>query len=166
MRVKVQRTIETRVIWHDEMFNIIVIKFLCNVLELMLNFTTNKVENMLQMRSRKEYATRVIRAISRLDVPTASDPIIQSKLKQLAGSVYTDGKAMYLPTTAAVNVLQQSATAASTVVSLISQVGVLFAVLRAQPDGVALSAFTAVRYLFPLLYSRGSMGVANRRKSV
>ena len=128
----------------------------------MLRFTTEKVEKRLKMRSRRAYIARVVRAISRLDVPTASDPVVQSQLAQLAGSAYTTGDSSYFPSaTAAVEVLSQSTTVLSTIVSLVSQVFVLFTVLRDQPDGVLLAATTAAQYAFALLFTDDFVGTLN-----
>ncbi|VDC06143.1 unnamed protein product [Peniophora sp. CBMAI 1063] len=100
------------------------------------------------------YTARIVRAISRLDVPTAADPIVQFKLAQLAGPVYSSGSTTYIPSaSSAVLILSKSAEMASTIIDLSSQLGVMFAVLRAQPDGAALAAMTALRYAFSLVNS-------------
>ncbi|VDC06145.1 unnamed protein product [Peniophora sp. CBMAI 1063] len=160
---QVQITIETREFLQEELFNTIYMKFACSVLELILKSVAEKAESMLQLRTRRVYTARTIRAMSRLDIPTASDPIVQSKLAQLGGSAFTSGTSTHFTSaTAAVDVLSQSMAIVSTVINLSSQVGVLFVVLRDQPDGAALAATTAVRYGLSLLYSDSFFGIAKR----
>ena len=150
----------------EELFRIIAIKFVCSVADLVLKFVMERAEEMLQMRTRRAYNARIVKAVSRLDVPTASDPIVQSKLTQLGGSAFTSGtSAQFNSETAAVDVLSHSTSIVSNVVSLASQAGVLYAVLRSQRDGAALAATTAGQYLFSLLYSHSFFSVAGTSMS-
>ena len=105
--------------------------FLASLVTRILRYAKQRVATPLQARIKLHYSVHIFSALSRLDVPTFDDPVVQSQLdaaipKQASQSV------PWAALSAATHVV-------ATVVQLVSQLSVLIAVLRNQPDGPLLA---------------------------
>ena len=88
----------------------------------------------LENRIRAHYSGHTFEAYARLDVPTFNDPVIQRQLDNVAGG----------RTSVAWESLQMLMELMSTIVLLVSEISVLFAVLREQKDGVGIAVVSCL----------------------
>lgn len=103
-----------------------------------VNHVKSRSSTILDQRIKLYYASHIFEAYSRLDLPTFEDPLVQRQLETAAGG----------RTTVAWNTVQVIANIASSVILLISQLSVLYGLLKDQRDGLMIAV---VSFISPVL---------------
>lgn len=110
--------------------------FLCSVATPVLHsLYSSRVVYPLNLKIKAHYSVHIYHAMARLDVPTFDDPAVQRQIQQ------SIPHASQSTAFAAIGVLLETASAA---LQLISQLSVLAAVLRGQPDGPLLASLCCI----------------------
>ncbi|KAE9391323.1 P-loop containing nucleoside triphosphate hydrolase protein [Gymnopus androsaceus JB14] len=103
----------------------------CSIIELLLNHVSTLVSRPLNTRIKQHYTIRMFAVLARLDVPTFDDPLVQRQLEQA------------FPTSSRHSVVWRTVVSSihmgSTAVMVVSQLSVLFNVLKNQQDGPLLA---------------------------
>ena len=102
----------------------------CKLVERLLEYARLRVSQPLQARLNKHYAIHMFEARARLDVPTFDDPAIQ---RQIDSASSVNGQGVAWGTITMVSGL------VTTVLKVVTQVGVLAEVLKDQRDGLLLA---------------------------
>lgn len=127
----VQTAVDTRSVDPHALTIAVAGAFLASLATRLLRYLKQRVSTPLHARIKLHYSVHIFSALVRLDVPTFDDPIVQSQLdaavpKQASPSV------PWAALSAVTHVV-------ATVIQLASQLSVLIAVLRDQPDGPLLA---------------------------
>lgn len=127
----VQTAVDTRSVDPHALTTAVAGAFLASLATRLLRYAKQRVATPLHARIKLHYSVHIFSALARLDVPTFDDPVVQSQLdaavpKQASPSV---------PWAA----LSATTHVVATVIQLASQLSVLIAVLRNQPDGPLLA---------------------------
>ena len=107
----------------------------CKFVERLLEYARLRVSQPLQARLNKHYAMHLFEARARLDVPTFDDPAIQ---RQIDSAASVNGQGVAWGTITMVSGL------ATTLLKVVTQVGVLAGVLKGQRDGILLAVLCMV----------------------
>lgn len=103
-----------------------------------VNYIKSRSSTILEQRIKTHYAGHIFDAYARLDLATIEDPLVLRQLETAAGG----------RTTVAWSTVQVIANSVSNVVLLVSQISVLYGVLKDQRDG-RMIAFVSI--ISPLL---------------
>ncbi|KIK60401.1 hypothetical protein GYMLUDRAFT_225945 [Collybiopsis luxurians FD-317 M1] len=134
-----QRTVNKRLLLHVAFGRIA-----SSIVEFALERFVARISRPLNSLIKQFYDVNLFRVLARMDVPTFDDPIIQRQLEEDSPSD-PRGSIVWRTVTSAVHI-------ASTTTTLISELFVLYSVLKNQQDGLLL-AFSS--FLHPLLESAG-----------
>ncbi|KAI0726052.1 P-loop containing nucleoside triphosphate hydrolase protein [Fomitopsis betulina] len=129
----VQMAIDTRTVDTDFLVRISVGRMACAVLGRLLNHAKTTISYPLSKRLKQHYTTHLFYARARLDLPTFEDPAVQ---RQLEAASHSSGSGVAWDT------FFMTTSTVSTAVRIISEVSMLAAVLRDQPDGTLLATIT------------------------
>lgn len=125
--------IDTRTVDTDFLVRISVGRMACAVLGRLLNHAKTTISYPLSKRLKQHYTTHLFYARARLDLPTFEDPAVQ---RQLEAASHSSGSGVAWDT------FFMTTSTVSTAVRIISEVSMLAAVLRDQPDGTLLATIT------------------------
>ena len=104
----------------------------CSIARRLLSHALASLRGPLARRLRAQYSLHLFRARARLDLPTFEDPLVQRQLEEASS---TSGSIAY-------DTLVMGAGIVSTLVQVVSQVGVLAQVLGGQRDGWLLAGLS------------------------
>lgn len=106
----------------------------CAVLGRLLNHAKTTISYPLSKRLRQYYSVHLFYARARLDLPTFEDPAVQRQLEEASQSFSRSGVAW--------DTFSMVISAVSTAVHITSEVSMLAAVLKGQPDGTLLATIS------------------------
>ncbi|TFK47933.1 P-loop containing nucleoside triphosphate hydrolase protein [Heliocybe sulcata] len=138
----VQVAVDTRTVDKQLLFRIAGGRIACALAERVFRHLQNIVATPLQARVKRFYALHIFHALARLDLPTYEDTSVQ---RQIEASYSRSGNGP------AWDVIRTSAGLASIVMQIVSQLTVLIAVLREQPEGALLTTIALVQTTFEYL---------------
>ncbi|KAL0949113.1 hypothetical protein HGRIS_009200 [Hohenbuehelia grisea] len=134
--VIVEKAVEHRSVDQSILFKIAAGRFTCSCLKRIFVHIKRRLSVPLNQRIKQHYSAHIFSAMARLDVPTFDDPLIQ---RQLEAALPANSRSSI-----AWDTMQMTSRLVSTVVQLLSQLGVLVGVLREQQDGVLLALLSFV----------------------
>ena len=106
----------------------------CAVLGRLLNHAKTTISYPLSKRLKQHYTVHLFYARARLDLPTFEDPAVQRQLEAASQSFSRSGLAW--------DTFSMVVSAVSTAIHITSEVSMLAAVLRDQPDGTLLATIS------------------------
>lgn len=106
----------------------------CAVLGRLLNHAKTTISYPLSKRLKQYYTVHLFHARARLDLPTFEDPAVQRQLEEASQSFSGSGVAW--------DTFSMVISAVSTAVHITSEVSMLAAVLKDQPDSTLLAAIS------------------------
>ncbi|EJF56118.1 P-loop containing nucleoside triphosphate hydrolase protein [Dichomitus squalens LYAD-421 SS1] len=124
-----QTAIDTRTVDASLLFHICVGRVACSIARRLLNHALPSLRGPLARRLRARYSIHLFHARARLDLPTFEDPLVQRQLEEASS---TSGSIAY-------DTLVMGTGIVSTLLQVVSQVGVLAQVLGGQRDGWLLA---------------------------
>lgn len=116
----------------------------------LLSHAKMRVEYPIQMRLKQFYSVHLFNARARLDVPTFDDEAIQ---RQLDTTNLRHGQSVAWTT------LSMLFSLASALIRLVSQVSIVWQVLRNQPDGPLLAALSLIQSLSDVIQWQASVNI-------
>ncbi|KAF9072247.1 P-loop containing nucleoside triphosphate hydrolase protein [Rhodocollybia butyracea] len=123
--------VENRTVDKQLLFQVAASRVACSLADLVLRHFSNLISRPLNTRIKQYYTIHMFGVLARLDVPTYDDPLIQRQLEQA------------FPTNSRQSIVWRTVVGTihigSTAVMLISQLSVLFRVLKDQQDGPLLA---------------------------
>lgn len=130
---KVESAVETRTVDRQLLMRVATARITIAFVRRIVNHVKSRCSMLLDQRIKAHYSGHIFEAYARLDVPTFDDPMVQRQLETAAGG----------RSTVAWNTVQVITNSVSTVISLVSQLSVLYGVLEGQRDGrmIALVSF-------------------------
>ena len=134
-RKQVESAVETRTVDKELLMRVATARIAIAIVKRIVNHVKSRSSTVLDQRIKAHYAGHIFEAYARLDLPTFEDPLVQRQLETAAGG----------RTTVAWNTVQVIANTISTVILLVSQLSVLYGVLKGQRDGklIALVSFVS-----------------------
>lgn len=123
--------VEHRSVDKQLLFRVASSRVACSILELLLNHLSTLVSRPLNTRIKQHYTIRMFAVLARLDVPTFDDPLVQRQLEQ----AFPPSSRQTLVWRTVVSSIHMGSTA----VMVVSQLSVLFNVLKNQQDGPLLA---------------------------
>jgi len=129
----VQTAIDTRTVDKDFLVRISVGRMGCAVLGRLLGHVKNTLSYPLSNRLRQHYTVHLFHARARLDLPTFEDPAVQRQLEE-ASQASRGGVAW--------DTFSMTTSAVSTALHIMSEVSMLAAILKDQPDGMLLATIS------------------------
>lgn len=127
--MQVETAVEERTVDKSSLIYIAGARLGVSIVRRLLLYGRRRGGETLERRIRAHYSGYTFEAYARLDVPTFSDPIIQRQLDNVTGG----------RSSVAWESLQMLTELISTLVQLVSQISVLFAVLREHNDGLGIA---------------------------
>jgi hypothetical protein len=112
----------------------------CTVATRLLQYSRSRIVIPINMSIKQFYAGHIFHSMARLDVPTFEDSAIQRQLESAWASPWG--------TSVAWETVQSSTNVVMTVIRLLSQMSVLFTVLREQQDGPLLAILSFSQSIF------------------
>ncbi|KAG1746810.1 P-loop containing nucleoside triphosphate hydrolase protein [Suillus lakei] len=129
------RTVDTTVLIH-----VAVGRVACTVATRLLQYARSRIVIPINMSIKQFYAGHIFHSMARLDVPTFEDSAVQRQLESAWASPWGSSVAW--------QTVQSSTNVVMTVIRLLSQISVLFAVLREQQDGPLLAILSFSQSIF------------------
>ncbi|EGO19480.1 hypothetical protein SERLADRAFT_453452 [Serpula lacrymans var. lacrymans S7.9] len=112
----------------------------CTIASRLLQYARGRLALPLNMRIKQYYSTHIYHSMARLDVPTYEDPAVQRQLEAAWSTSWNSSVAW--------ETIQMTSTVFTIALRLISQLSVLFAVLRDQRDGPLLAVLSFSQSVF------------------
>lgn len=136
----VETAIETRAVDTTVLIHVAVGRVACTVATRLLQYARSRIVIPINMSIKQFYAGHIFHSMARLDVPTFEDSAVQRQLESAWASPWG--------TSVAWETVQSSTNVVMTVIRLLSQISVLFAVLREQQDGPLLAILSFSQSIF------------------
>lgn len=133
-RNQVQTAIDTRTVDKDFLVRISVGRMACAVLGRLLGHAKTTISYPLSKRLKQHYTVHLFYARARLDLPTFEDSAVQRQLEEASQSFSRSGVAW--------DTFSMVTSALSTAVHITSEVSMLAAILKDQPDGTLLATIS------------------------
>jgi hypothetical protein len=121
----------------------------CSIASRILQYVQSRIMTPLNMSIKQFYARHIFRSMARLDVPTFEDPAVQRQLDATRSTPWSSSVAW--------STVCMTTGIAMTVIRLVSQLSVLFTVLREQQDGPLLAILSFSQSLFDWYNARLGM---------
>lgn len=119
--------VEQRTVDKQTLFRVTSGRIACSIVDLILRHLSSLISRPLNSQIKQYYTVHMFSVLARMDVPTYDDPLIQRQLEQA------------FPTSSRHSVVWRTVVGCmhvvTTSVMLVSQLSVLFNVLKHQPDG-------------------------------
>ncbi|KAH7911825.1 P-loop containing nucleoside triphosphate hydrolase protein [Hygrophoropsis aurantiaca] len=144
----VETAVEKRSVDKHVLLNVAGGRVACSIATRLLQYFRSRLGIPLNIRIKQFYSTHIFHSMARLDVPTFEDPAVQRQLEAAWSTSWQ--------TSVAWETVQITFTVVTTAIRLISQLSVLFSVLRDQRDGPLLAALSFSQSLFQWYSSRKS----------
>ncbi|KAG1777301.1 P-loop containing nucleoside triphosphate hydrolase protein [Suillus placidus] len=135
----VETAMETHTVNTTILIYVAVAHLTCKVTTRLLHYARSNVAVLMNISIKQFYAERVLHEAARLDLPTYEDLDIQ---RQFASVLSSSGRSI------AWNAIDASINFATTVISVVFQLSVLFTVLREQQDGFLLMIIGSSQPIF------------------
>ncbi|OJA13412.1 hypothetical protein AZE42_05944 [Rhizopogon vesiculosus] len=145
----VETAIETRTVDTTVLIHVAAGRIACTIASRILQYAKSRITFPLNMSIKQFYAGHIFRSMARLDVPTFEDSITQRQLQSAWTAPW--GSSVAWAT------VQMATGIVMTVIRLVSQLSVLFAVLREQQDGPLLAVLSFSQSLFTWYSARKSV---------
>ncbi|KAH7926211.1 P-loop containing nucleoside triphosphate hydrolase protein [Leucogyrophana mollusca] len=136
----VEIAVEKRTVDKHVLFSVAAGRVACSVATRLLQYCRSRLGLPLNMRIKQFYSTHIFHSMARLDVPTFEDPAVQRQLEAAWSTSWH--------TSVAWETVQMTSAVVTTAIRLISQLSVLFGVLRDQRDGPLLAALSFFQSVF------------------
>ncbi|KAG1725553.1 P-loop containing nucleoside triphosphate hydrolase protein [Suillus paluster] len=136
----VETAIETRTVDTTVLIHVAVGRVACTVATRLLQYARSRIVIPLNLSIKQFYAGHIFHSMARLDVPTFENSAVQRQLESTWASPWGSSVAW--------ETIQMSTSIVMTVIRLLSQVSVLFAVLREQQDGPLLAILSLSQSIF------------------
>ncbi|KAG2364745.1 hypothetical protein BDR07DRAFT_1450146 [Suillus spraguei] len=136
----VETAIETRTVDTAVLIHVAVGRVACTVATRLLQYARSRIVIPINMSIKQFYAGHIFHSMARLDVPTFEDSAVQRQLESAWASPWG--------TSVAWETVQGSTNVVMTVIRLLSQISVLFTVLREQQDGPLLAILSFSQSIF------------------
>ncbi|KAG1829492.1 P-loop containing nucleoside triphosphate hydrolase protein [Suillus variegatus] len=136
----VETAIETRTVDTTVLIHVAIGRVACTVATRLLQYARSRIVIPINMSIKQFYAGHIFHSMARLDVPTFEDSAIQRQLESAWASPWG--------TSVAWETVQSSTNVVMTVIRLVSQISVLFTVLREQQDGPLLAILSFSQSIF------------------
>lgn len=147
---QVQTAVEQRSVDKQLLLHIAAGRFICSIIERLLRICKARLAIPLNMRIRQHYSVHIFHAMARLDYPTWDDPSIRGQLE----STHSNSR-----TSLAWSTVVLISRIISTTIQLLSQISVLFQVLKDQRDGPLLAILSFAHVLVQWRTERGVMSM-------
>ncbi|KAG1825441.1 P-loop containing nucleoside triphosphate hydrolase protein [Suillus subaureus] len=139
-KLYVETAIESRTVDTTVLIHVAVGRVACTVATRLLQYARSRIVIPINMSIKQFYAGHIFHSMARLDVPTFEDSAVQRQLESAWASPWG--------TSIAWQTIQSSTNVVMTVIRLLSQISVLFTVLREQQDGPLLAVLSFSQSIF------------------
>ncbi|KAH7884022.1 P-loop containing nucleoside triphosphate hydrolase protein [Phlebopus sp. FC_14] len=136
----VETAVEKRTVNRDVLLHVAAGRVACSVVERLLQYSKSRLTLPLNMAIKQYYSTHIFHAMARLDVPTFEDPAVQRQLESAWSTSWKSSVAW--------ETIEVTSNVITTTLRLLSQLSVLFGVLREQQDGPLLAVLSFSQALF------------------
>ena len=133
---QVQTAVDTRTVDTTFLFKVTLGLVMLRIVELTRTHLKNQISYPLNSRLKQYYSLHLYQARARLDVPTFDDEAVQ---RQLEAASHMNGQSVAWTTLTGVFSL------VSIILQVVSSAGVMWSVLRDQPDGPLMAALASIQ---------------------
>ena len=143
--LQAQQAVDERKVDKHQLFTIAAGRVFCTIASRLIDIAQTSLQTTFNSRVKQHFSMYMFRVVSRLDVPTFNDNLVQEQLAQAV--------AQSSSSTVVAEVVTNIMFLSRTMLSLLSQSAVLISVLRDQPDGALLAVIACLPHLVTLVSS-------------